>query len=186
MEEKKKVRYQASPYIQGNLARQVRADEIYESFPELRQEQEAPKPRKRQQNMPETTAAPAVGFVNMVLLALTAAFLLFSSVQYLNVQSSIAETEREIRGLEKKIATLELENGYTENRIYHSVDLTRIRETAMTELGMVYPYNNQVIEYNAARKGYVRQYGVLTGDEEEGIHETILRMFMRYHVASGK
>ena len=49
---------------------------------------------------------------------------------------------------------------------------------AMDELGMVYPYNNQMITYEKKKSGYVRQYGEMTGNEQESLIELLLRMLL--------
>ena len=65
---------------------------------------------------------------------------------------------KNIAVLEAQYNTLKAENDDTESRIKGAVDLEDIKRRAMTELGMQYANENQIVSYETDDDDYVRQY----------------------------
>lgn len=106
-------------------------------------------------------AVPARVRVNvpyvLMLLAVTVlfAYLCFS---YLKVQASINASMNRIANLEEQITKVRSENAVRENRLSAQMDLEEVFRIAVDEMGMVYPDENEVVEYSEQMREYVRQY----------------------------
>ncbi|MDO4331070.1 MAG: cell division protein FtsL [Eubacteriales bacterium] len=79
-------------------------------------------------------------------------------ISYIWVQSSITTSIKRISYLESQVNNQKLKNDETLGRIESSVDLEEIRRIAITELGMVYAQEGQIIEIPDEGSDYVRQY----------------------------
>lgn len=75
---------------------------------------------------------------------------------------------KNIAALEARLSELKAENDDEYNRVTTSVDLEKVREIAINELGMVYAKADQVILYNSQGSDYVRQYGDIP-EEDKGL-----------------
>ena len=135
-------------YIEGNTVR------VSSTVPERREE-----PQIRIEAQPE--AVPVRVRVNvpyvLVLLAVTLLFgyLCFS---YLKVQASINATMNRIANMEEQLAEARSENAVRVNRLEVQMDLDEVYRIAVNEMGMVYPNENEVVEYTEQMREYVRQY----------------------------
>lgn len=79
-------------------------------------------------------------------------------IGYIWVQSSITTSIHRISYLESQVNNLKLKNDEALGRIESSVDMEEIRRIAITELGMVYAQEGQIIEIPDEGSDYVRQY----------------------------
>ena len=135
-------------YIDGNTVR------VENAQPQRKEEQEI---RVRT----EPQAVPVRVRVNvpyvLVLLAVTLLFgyLCFS---YLKVQASINASMNRIANMEEQLAEARSENAVRENRLDVQLDLNEVFRIAVDEMGMVYPDENEVVEYTEQMREYVRQY----------------------------
>ena len=64
----------------------------------------------------------------------------------------------QIESYQKEIENLKQKNDALQNAINSALDPEKIYTIATEELGMVYPGDNQVIEYKKSESEYVRQY----------------------------
>lgn len=153
-------RYEEHPrkiqYIDGSAARQLDYyedyyDDYYEQEERERRErsQRVRKNRKkaRQWNLPYAMMLLAATMVTMVICA-----------QYLQLQSSIINHKRSIAGLESSLVTIKQSNETAEKNLESGLDLNKIYEIATQQYGMVYPNDDQVIQYDKSESEYVRQY----------------------------
>ncbi len=102
--------------------------------------------------------AQRLNIPSLVLLAAASVASVFLCVTYLQVQSNITSSRRNISQLESQLQTLRTDNNALENRIQMMVDLNYIYQVATEELGMTYPSDDQVIYYEKSESEYVRQY----------------------------
>ena len=123
------------------------------------------------------SAIPAINVVAMLTIAVAVIAAAYTCLGYLKVQADIVSVGKKITALENATAELASANNYTELEIEKSIDYDTILTVATEELGMVYPYDNQMITYETSNKGYVRQYGELLGNEEETTVSVLLKMF---------
>lgn len=94
------------------------------------------------------------------VLFLSAAMVItgFGLISYIRLESGITQSVKQIASLENQVNTLKLENDEALSRIESSVNLEEIRRIAITELGMVYAAEGQIVEIPDEGSDYVRQY----------------------------
>ena len=78
--------------------------------------------------------------------------------QYLNLQSDIKTNSTAVVELQNQLNSLKAENNSHESEINAGIDYNAIYDTAVNELGMVYPSRSQVIGYDSKESEYVKQY----------------------------
>ena len=78
--------------------------------------------------------------------------------QYLNLQSEVKTNAAAVSDLEMQLNTLTSQNDEREAQAEADIDYDAIYDTAVNELGMVYPAKGQVIRYAAGESEYVKQY----------------------------
>lgn len=122
--------------------------------------------------------ASSINFFSFVALIGVVFGIGYMSVGLLAVSDKIATMNRETKEVLAMVKQAKYENDNKENKIYSQIDLEEIREKALTELGMVYPYRNQVINYKAVTGGYVRQFGDIQRKDDLNFFERALSMFM--------
>lgn len=134
-------------YIEGNTVRKTEPIER----PRRREE-----PRRRVRRR----VKEKVQYVNvlyMVFVVAAACMLLWSCVNYLQLQAETTSRMKNIASLEMQLEELKKENDDNYTRIMTSVDLDYIKDVAINELGMVYAGEDQVILYDGKTRDYVRQ-----------------------------
>lgn len=144
-------------YIEGNTVRKIQPPE----HDDRRQESERRRRRK-------PSARKHIQYVNVfytVFLAAAACMVLWSGVNYLQLQAQLTGRMKNIASLEQQLENLRKENNDNYTRIMTSVDLEYIKEVAINELGMVYANEDQVILYDGGTRDYVRQNGEIPEEE---------------------
>ena len=124
----------------------------------LREEERRTAPQRRQ----KVQAKPYP--VNMPLLVLSiVAFVALGAmmIQYIRLNSEITAITAANTKLEIQISDLRAENDEYYGRIMNSVDLEKVREVAIMDLGMVYASEGQVITYDSHMDDYVEQSRVI-------------------------
>lgn len=76
-------------------------------------------------------------------------------LQYLNVQSQVKTNSTAVTRLQSELNELTNSNDELELEINAGIDYEQIYNTAVNELGMVYPERDQVITYDAGVSEYV-------------------------------
>lgn len=82
----------------------------------------------------------------------------FFCMRYLSLTSSITNDLSEIAKLETEYNAIKAENDDYENRINGTIDLEYIKKKAMSDLGMQYASEDQIVKYESDDTDYVRQY----------------------------
>ena len=102
--------------------------------------------------------------VNMPLLILSiVAFVALGAmmIQYIRLNSEITAISAANTKIESQISDLKAENDEYYSRIMSSVDLEKVREVAIMDLGMVYASESQIITYDSQVDDYVEQSRVI-------------------------
>ena len=141
--------------IEGNTARKVQTLE----YPSRERQ-----PERRERRHAEKSNVQYVNVLYMILLAAASCMVLWSCVNYLQLQAETTSRVKHIASLETELEDLRKENNDNYTRIMTSVDLDHIRDVAINELGMVYAEPNQVILYDGGTDDYVRQNGSIPPD----------------------
>ena len=81
----------------------------------------------------------------------------FILIGYIRLQSEITASVKRISTMESTLNSLKTANDEEYSRIESSVDLDEIRRIAITELGMVYPDDDQIVTVPDGGNDYVRQ-----------------------------
>ena len=140
--------------IEGNTARKVQTLE----YPSRERQ-----PERRERRHAEKSNVQYVNVLYMIFLAAASCMVLWSCVNYLQLQAETTSRVKHIASLETELEDLRKENNDNYTRIMTSVDLDHIRDVAINELGMVYAEPNQVILYGGT-DDYVRQNGSIPPD----------------------
>ena len=150
-----------SAYISGTAARQLEIERRYQDVKrqtDVRRQLEEPRKHLSHTTLKNREKARHMnlGYV----LFLTAALLLTGIVLigYIRMESKITSSVKQISKLESQLNSLKQSNDEHLSRIESSVDLDEIRRIAVTELGMTYAGEGQIIEIPDEGSDYVRQY----------------------------
>lgn len=161
-------------YIEGTAVRKLSQYEqaVPEEMPGRHhapeKRQQTPK-RKTSQSRPKTRQKAVArrrararafqmnkGYVTF--LSIVAVACLFICVNYLKLQPQVTESRKQISRMESSYSDLKLSNDAAYSKAVSSVDLDKIRDIAINELGMVYANQDQIVTYEKQDKDYVRQY----------------------------
>ena len=93
-----------------------------------------------------------------MFLAVVSVITLALCVNYLQLRAKYTNQLEDIASQESELSTLKADNDALYNAVMASVDLDKIKETAINELGMKYPTEDQIETYDTVGDSYVRQY----------------------------
>lgn len=96
--------------------------------------------------------------VYVIFLSVMAAITLYVCVNYLQMKADITSLNKEIAAKESELSKLKADNDAYYNKTIASLDMEKIKDTAINELGMKYAEESQIKEYNTSEESYVRQY----------------------------
>ncbi len=82
----------------------------------------------------------------------------FATFKYIQLQSKVANTTKNISVVESQITDLKADNDAREKNLNVSVDLNYVKDVAMNELGMSYATEEQVVYYSIDKSNYIEQY----------------------------
>ncbi|MCR4658029.1 MAG: cell division protein FtsL [Lachnospiraceae bacterium] len=144
-EERRRV--EEEQYVYGNAVRALQPVKVEKPAPALSHTARRNRDRAARMN-------PGwVLFLTAAMIATGTALIL-----YLRLQSDITNRVKNIAVLEAQYNSLKAENDDTESRIKGNIDLEEIKRKAMTELGMQYANESQIVSYEVDDDDYVRQY----------------------------
>lgn len=142
-------------YVSGNAVRKL------QEAPAKRSEYKKPSTRKAPQTRThrgvQVKAAPMnLKYIGVMVMALSVSCIVLMS--YVKQQSDITNRINNISKLENELYELRLDNDELYTKIMSSVDLEEIKRIAVSELGMKYAEEGQVVTYSGEGSDYVRQY----------------------------
>lgn len=147
-------------YIDGNTVRRMEAAPDYrrEREEHIRREREKEQQRRqrairRNQERALRTSKSYVAFMTMAVLV----FATFTGL-YIKIQSDVTVRMKTIASLESQIADVKADNDEAFKRINTSVNMEAVRNAAMTELGMSYAKESQIVYYSVDDDDYMNQY----------------------------
>ena len=151
--EAKDKHYSRAYMVDGTAARQLQVVPEYE-----REQEQITRPRVTESPRRAPKLSHGIDFVSMTLLVAAMAITLYLCYNYLQVQGNIVQLERDVAVLEQELDTVLAENAALEDNLNGQVNWDEVYRTAVGELGMVYPNNNEVITYESTEQGHVIQY----------------------------
>ena len=135
----------ANEYIRGNTVRKV-------NEPDRRREHvhvHEPQPNRKRHHM---------SFGYLVFLSLAMMMMVGTLAWYISLQSQVQNSVKNIAKLESQLNTLKQDNDEAYNRANGSIDLEEVKRTAISEYGMTYATEGQIVSYSdGGGNDYVRQ-----------------------------
>ena len=145
--------YKRGYMVDGTAARQLQVVPDYE-----REQQQIARPRVAEQPKHAPKLSHGIDFLSMTLLVAAMAITLYLCYNYLQVQGNIVQLDRDMLVLEQQLDVVKAENAALEDGLNSQVNWEEVYLTAVGELGMVYPNENEVITYESQERGHVIQY----------------------------
>ena len=157
-------------YVDGAAVRRLRTGDQ----PERQRRQEE---RFSVHTARRVKAKERMGLGYGMFLAVALGVAMWVCVGYLKLQADNTARAKNIAALETQLSTLKDENDDEYNRVTTSVELEKIRDIAINELGMVYANEDQVVLYDNEGSDYVKQYADIPKDQSglKGVLGTISR-----------
>lgn len=148
----------AQAYVEGNTVRKLNAvpEREYREERERREREQDRRARHAAQRNRERAMQMSPAY--LVFLTLSVILTVGVCACYIQLQSDISSRMRNIASLESQILDLQMENDAAMKRIETSVNLDEIKETAMNEMGMVYPGEEQIVYFTVDTNDYMNQY----------------------------
>ncbi len=147
-------------YIDGNTVRRMEAAPDYRREREERIRREREKEQERRRRAARRNQERALRISKSYVAFMTMAVLIFATFTglYIKIQSDVTVRMKTISALESQIADVKADNDEAFKRINTSVNLDAVRNTAMTELGMSYAKESQIVYYSVGDDDYMNQY----------------------------
>ena len=150
------VNHRTTEYQYGSAVRKLQTvPEVHTYEHERRIEEQE---QERRQRRREIRRNNRVNLVYTTVLAICATAVFAICYQYLNLQADIKANNATVVELQNQLNSIKAENNSHESEINASIDYNAIYDTAVNELGMVYPNRSQVINYDSKESEYVKQY----------------------------
>ncbi len=137
-----------SRYVQGTAVRRE----------DIRRQLDAPKKQLSHTTRKNRERARHMNFAYVLFLTMAMAVTGFVLIHYIQMESSITTSVKAVAAKESELNALKTENDEALSRIETSIDLEEIRRIAITELGMTYAGEGQIVEIPSEGSDYVRQY----------------------------
>ncbi|MCF0143352.1 MAG: hypothetical protein HUJ75_08240 [Parasporobacterium sp.] len=149
----------ASPYRYQNVStamnRPLRNLPTREQRERERRAEEEARAKKAHRKHVANLRAHRLTTFSMIIAAFLACGLF---VGYVSLQNDITTRRKHISSLENQISVLKADNSVAQSRIATSTNLSDIKNSALTELGMVYATSAQIVYYSMDTEDYMSQY----------------------------
>lgn len=148
-------------YIDGNTVRRSEAVPDYRKVRQERIEEEREAEQRRKRRIARRNRERELRMSRSYVFFLSVAVVVFGMFTggYIKVQSEVTARMRTISKLESQINDLKADNDEAYKKLNTSVDLEEIKNRAITELGMFYAKEAQIIYYSVGDDDYMNQYG---------------------------
>ncbi len=148
----------SSLYVYGNAVPAPEEPERREEEPRRRIKKRV-SPQVRRNRRKALYMSP--GYVLFLAVAATVALII--CVNYVQLQSQITSSARDVTVLQEELTDLRESNNTRYHAVTDSLNIEEIRSKA-EDLGMIYAEKNQIIEYNSPSSDYVEQYETIPED----------------------
>ncbi len=140
------VRY-TDEVVWGNTVR------VVETAPQTREEEYK---RDRVEKVRERALSMNLNYV--LFLTIAAVTVVAVCIYFLKLQATSTQLQKKTVSLQTNLKEIKMENDIVYNEILSGVDLEKVRETAIEDLGMTYPSEKQFVHYSPVSSDYVKQY----------------------------
>lgn len=145
---RRKTSYENSAYVSGSAARRY---DVKRELEKPVKEQDHAVRRNR-----EKASYMNLGYVMFLTIFLGLAA--FTLIGYIRLEAGIDVSVKKIASMESELNTMKSKNDEALAKIESSIDLEEIKRIAITELGMTYAKEGQIIEIPNEGSDYVMQY----------------------------
>lgn len=151
------------PYIYGNAARKLEmlpdSKNTYKRKTAKPDVAQRPKRQTSKAVLKNRAAAKSMSPGFVIFLSLMSVVLIFCCISYLQAKSGLTYRIKEVANAESQLAEMRQDNTAYEAQLNSSVDINKVKEIAIKNLGMKYPSNEQKMTYKLDHEqGYVKQY----------------------------
>lgn len=142
--------YANNVYVYGNAARKLDVQREYEEQESQRRvlSNEARKNREKAKHM-------SLGYIVFLLAAFSVSAVVL--ISYIRLNAEITTLTQQIAQQEKVLNNMRIDNTEAMTRIESAIDLEQIKIVAITQLGMTYPEEGQIVSYEGVNYDYVRK-----------------------------
>ena len=105
-----------------------------------------------------------IDFISAAVLAVAIVTVAFFMLRYLSVSSQNADMKKDVKKLNATLSEMISQNDQAYSTVDASVDIGKVYDVAVGELGMVFPDEDHVVTYDYVEKGYVKQYQSVSGE----------------------
>lgn len=144
-------RGETDTYVYGNTVRKLEPERVWEE----QKEAQAKKPHHEVRKNRDKAHYMNAGYVMFLAAALCVAAIIL--VNYVQLQARLTNLTKSVAASESRLNRMKMSNDEEYNRILSSINLEEIKRIAITELGMVYAQEGQIIEYENESGDYMRQ-----------------------------
>ena len=152
------VNHRTTEYQYGSAVRKLQSVPEIHTYEHERRIEEQEQEQERRQRRREIRRNNRVNLVYTTVLAICETAVFEICYQYLNLQADSKTNSTAVVELQNQLNSLKAENNSHESEINAGIDYNAIYDTAVNELGMVYPSRSQVIGYDSKESEYVKQY----------------------------
>lgn len=159
----RKQNSKSNAYVYGNTVKKLSVTmPVTEPLRRDRRDDEQEQREKRLQQK-QLQRAHKINFLYTVAVVGVVAFIFTVCIQYLELQAAVKNNALAVSNLESQLSELTDQNDMSEVVINGNIDYDSILDTAINQLGMVYPSRNQYVEYDSKNSEYVKQYSGIPG-----------------------
>lgn len=146
-----------SAYVSGSAVRKLY---VAQPEPERQRRVQKTQEEKRQEalRIKKINRANRINFLYTAAVTGVVVLIFAICCQYLGLQSDVKKNAGAVSKLQTELNNITTQNDELEVEINAGIDYDSLYNTAVNELGMVYPESNQVITYDAGVSEYVKQY----------------------------
>lgn len=147
-------------YVDGSVVRKIDAAPKLKPSVETEEEQQRRRERRKRKQRArrrwERAQQMNKGYV--VFLTMAVGIVATAAAYLIYLQADINTTMDHVANLKGEVAELRADNDATEKKQESEIDLEKIRDIAINQLGMVYPTKDQIINYHVQKNDYMNQY----------------------------
>ncbi len=100
----------------------------------------------------------SMDFGSLVYFSFAVIISVCACVCYLQLRAEVTQNMQTLAQMKASLYDLEMDNNAMESTIMMSIDLDKIKDIAMNELGMMYPTPEQIITYEIEEDNYMDVY----------------------------
>lgn len=146
-------------YVNGSTVRKMEAQPLKKERPDQRKIEEDRKKQLRRnaaRRNRERALYMSRGYV--AFLTVCVAIVAIAAVSLIQIQSQVTQRMENIASLESQVTNLKADNDARYKEIITSVDLDYIKNVAMSQLGMKYASQEQIIYFSVENDNFMDQY----------------------------